>query len=156
MISTGSRALLVNRPCILLPCALIPLRTCRAVINSYGCSMISTSLSISITTGKSAAISRLAGSSLTLKSKLTNCANNSTACKQMQSVPVSTQCCSSLVGGGNACFRKVRSRLSITTIIVNYNAGALLQRCVQALVQSTQHSRIVVVDNASSDKSAQN
>lgn len=46
--------------------------------------------------------------------------------------------------------------MSITTIIVNYNAGELLQRCVQALVQSTQHSRVVVVDNASSDKSAQN
>ncbi len=46
--------------------------------------------------------------------------------------------------------------MSITTIIINYNAGELLQRCVQALIQSTQHSRIVLVDNASSDKSAQN
>jgi len=46
--------------------------------------------------------------------------------------------------------------VSITTIIVNYNAGELLQRCVKAAIQSTQHSRIVVVDNASGDKSAQN
>lgn len=46
--------------------------------------------------------------------------------------------------------------MSITTIIVNYNAGELLQRCVQAVVKSTRHSRVVVVDNASSDKSAQN
>jgi len=46
--------------------------------------------------------------------------------------------------------------MSITTIIVNYNAGEVLQRCVQALLQSTKHTRLIVVDNASSDRSAEN
>jgi GT2 family glycosyltransferase len=46
--------------------------------------------------------------------------------------------------------------LSITTIIINYNAGETLQRCVQAVVQSTVRSRIVVADNASTDRSAEN
>ena len=46
--------------------------------------------------------------------------------------------------------------MSITTIIVNYNAGDLLQRCLQAVMRSSQGSRIVIMDNASSDKSAQN
>jgi GT2 family glycosyltransferase len=46
--------------------------------------------------------------------------------------------------------------MSIATIIVNYNAGETLQRCVQALLKSTAHTKITVVDNASSDRSAEN
>ncbi len=46
--------------------------------------------------------------------------------------------------------------MSIATIIVNYNAGEMLQQCVQALLQSTEHTRVTVVDNASSDRSAEN
>ncbi len=46
--------------------------------------------------------------------------------------------------------------MTVATIIVNYNAGETLQLCVNALLQSTEHSKITVVDNASSDKSAEN
>jgi hypothetical protein len=46
--------------------------------------------------------------------------------------------------------------MSIETIIVNYNAGETLQQCVQALLNSTQHTSITLVDNASSDRSAEN
>ncbi len=46
--------------------------------------------------------------------------------------------------------------MSIATIIVNYNAGEMLQQCVLALIKSTEHSKITVVDNASSDRSAEN
>lgn len=46
--------------------------------------------------------------------------------------------------------------MSITTIIVNYNAGETLGRCVQAVITSTEHSRIVIADNASIDRSAEN
>ena len=46
--------------------------------------------------------------------------------------------------------------MSIATIIVNYNAGELLQQCVQALLKSTEHTKVTVVDNASSDRSAEN
>lgn len=45
--------------------------------------------------------------------------------------------------------------MSIDTIIVNYNAGDALQRCVNALRTGTRHSRIFVVDNASDDGSAE-
>ena len=45
--------------------------------------------------------------------------------------------------------------MSITTIIVNYNAGETLGRCVRAVVKSTEYSRIVIADNASQDRSAQ-
>jgi GT2 family glycosyltransferase len=45
--------------------------------------------------------------------------------------------------------------MSVDTIIVNYNAGEALQRCVNALHTGTQHTRIVVVDNASDDGSAE-
>lgn len=41
----------------------------------------------------------------------------------------------------------------ISTIIVNYNAGALLQRCVDSLVECRHHIEIVIVDNASTDQS---
>jgi GT2 family glycosyltransferase len=46
--------------------------------------------------------------------------------------------------------------MSVATIIVNYNAGETLQHCVQALLGSNEHSRVIVVDNASSDRSAEN
>ena len=45
--------------------------------------------------------------------------------------------------------------MSIATIIVNYNAGEMLQQCVSALLNSTEHTRLTVVDNASSDASAE-
>jgi len=46
--------------------------------------------------------------------------------------------------------------VSVTAIIVNYNAGELLQKCVNALRKSTVHTRITIIDNASSDGSAEN
>lgn len=46
--------------------------------------------------------------------------------------------------------------MSIDTIIVNYNAGKALQQCVNALMASTEHTKVIVVDNASDDRSAQN
>ena len=45
--------------------------------------------------------------------------------------------------------------MSIDTIIVNYNAGDALQECVAALLGSSQHSNLTVVDNASEDGSAE-
>ncbi len=45
--------------------------------------------------------------------------------------------------------------MSVTTIIVNFNAGELLQQSVGALRNSTAHTTIIIVDNASSDGSAQ-
>ena len=41
----------------------------------------------------------------------------------------------------------------ISTIIVNYNAGELLQRCVASLLQCPLDIEIIVVDNASNDDS---
>ena len=46
--------------------------------------------------------------------------------------------------------------MSISTIIVNYNAGETLQRCVNALRKSERHTSITLVDNASSDRSTEN
>ena len=46
--------------------------------------------------------------------------------------------------------------MSIETIIVNYNAGKALQQCVNALLRSTEHTKVTVVDNASDDGSAEN
>lgn len=45
--------------------------------------------------------------------------------------------------------------MSIAVIIVNFNAGKTLQQCVNALLKSTEHIRVTIVDNASSDDSAQ-
>lgn len=42
---------------------------------------------------------------------------------------------------------------SVSTIIVNYNAGALLRGCVDSLLNCTLDIEIIVVDNASSDDS---
>lgn len=52
-------------------------------------------------------------------------------------------------------FQKL-SPVSTTIIIVNYNAGELLQRCVQAVITGSRRGRIMVVDNASDDRSALN
>ena len=46
--------------------------------------------------------------------------------------------------------------MSITAIVVNFNAGEALQRCVQSLLDSTAHVNVVVSDNASTDGSAAN
>ena len=46
--------------------------------------------------------------------------------------------------------------MSIQAIIVNYNAGETLAHCVQALLNGTQKTNITVIDNASSDRSAEN
>lgn len=45
--------------------------------------------------------------------------------------------------------------MSIVTIIVNYNAGETLLQCVDALLKGTVESKIIVVDNASTDGSVQ-
>ena len=45
--------------------------------------------------------------------------------------------------------------MTVTTIIVNYNAGETLQQCVEALLGSKLQTQITVVDNASSDGSAE-
>lgn len=46
--------------------------------------------------------------------------------------------------------------MSIAAIIVNYNAGETLAACVNAAMKSTGVTQITVVDNASSDQSAEN
>ncbi len=46
--------------------------------------------------------------------------------------------------------------MTVSTIIVNYNAGETLQQCVSALLQGNTATEITVVDNASSDGSAEN
>lgn len=46
--------------------------------------------------------------------------------------------------------------MSVATIIVNFNAGQTLQQCVTAVLKSTEHTSVTVVDNASTDRSAQN
>jgi len=46
--------------------------------------------------------------------------------------------------------------MTVSTIIVNFNAGEVLQQCIEALLKSTVQTQITVVDNASSDKSAEN
>jgi len=45
--------------------------------------------------------------------------------------------------------------MTVTTIIVNYNAGETLQQCVKALLKSKTPTSVTVVDNASSDQSAE-
>ncbi len=44
--------------------------------------------------------------------------------------------------------------MTIATIIINYNAGEMLQRCVNAVLKSTEKTTVTVVDNASNDGSA--
>jgi hypothetical protein len=43
--------------------------------------------------------------------------------------------------------------IDISTVIVNYNAGKLLRRCVDSLLKCPLEIEIIVVDNASTDKS---
>jgi len=57
--------------------------------------------------------------------------------------------------GGGGCQGKSSKTVSIAVIIVNFNAGETLQKCVHALLNSTEHFRVTIVDNASSDNSAQ-
>lgn len=45
--------------------------------------------------------------------------------------------------------------MTVATIIVNFNAGETLHQCVRALLKSGVHTEVTVVDNASSDGSAQ-
>ena len=45
--------------------------------------------------------------------------------------------------------------MTVATIIVNFNAGETLHQCVSALLESGLHAQVTVVDNASSDGSAQ-
>jgi len=45
--------------------------------------------------------------------------------------------------------------MTVETIIVNYNAGETLLRCVTALIKSNIPTRVTIVDNASSDGSAE-
>ncbi len=45
--------------------------------------------------------------------------------------------------------------MSIAVIIVNYNAGETLAFCIKSLLKNTEATRVTVVDNASSDHSAQ-
>jgi GT2 family glycosyltransferase len=42
---------------------------------------------------------------------------------------------------------------TLSTIIVNYNAGSLLRKCVDSLLACPLDIEIIVVDNASSDAS---
>ena len=42
---------------------------------------------------------------------------------------------------------------TVSTIIVNYNAGSLLRGCVESLLQCPLNIEIIVVDNASTDGS---
>ncbi len=46
--------------------------------------------------------------------------------------------------------------MSITALVINFNAGTALNECVQSLMASSVRPRIVVVDNASTDRSAEN
>ena len=46
--------------------------------------------------------------------------------------------------------------MSVTALIINFNAGQSLQPCVQALIDSSVKPQILVLDNASSDDSAVN
>jgi GT2 family glycosyltransferase len=45
--------------------------------------------------------------------------------------------------------------VSITAIVVNFNAGQALQACVRSLLNSDPQPRVVVIDNASTDGSAE-
>lgn len=45
---------------------------------------------------------------------------------------------------------------AVAALIVNYNAGDTLTRCVESVLSQGNVSRVVVVDNASADGSAQN
>ena len=42
---------------------------------------------------------------------------------------------------------------ALSAIVVNYNAGSLLGRCIQALLACPLDIEIIVIDNASTDDS---
>jgi GT2 family glycosyltransferase len=50
----------------------------------------------------------------------------------------------------------IEAQVSITAIVVNFNAGEALGNCVRALLDSTVNVGVVVADNASTDGSAEN
>ena len=50
--------------------------------------------------------------------------------------------------------QQVSLPVPITAIIVNFNTGELLEACVRALLASTVAPRVLVIDNASTDRSA--
>jgi len=50
---------------------------------------------------------------------------------------------------------KPEAEMTVATIIVNYNAGETLQQCVTAVLASHVRTKIFLVDNASSDGSAE-
>lgn len=64
--------------------------------------------------------------------------------------------CHSGLPGGSAYSARLDQTVSVAATIVNYNAGKLLQQCVNALRKSTIHTSITIVDNASSDGSSEN
>jgi len=45
--------------------------------------------------------------------------------------------------------------MTIATIIVNYNAGDMLQQCVNAALKSKEQTTLTIIDNASSDGSTE-
>ena len=51
----------------------------------------------------------------------------------------------------NSCNTKSQSRLSVSAIVVNHNAGSLLTKCIEVALQQAQ--QVIVIDNASSDSS---
>jgi GT2 family glycosyltransferase len=57
--------------------------------------------------------------------------------------------------GGAVYSVKPEAEMTVATIIVNFNAGETLQQCVMALLESEESVSVVLVDNASSDGSAQ-
>ncbi len=57
--------------------------------------------------------------------------------------------------GGSVFSGEPEAAMTVETIIVNYNAGEVLQQCLSALLKSQVQTKITVVDNASSDKSAE-
>lgn len=60
-----------------------------------------------------------------------------------------------MLAGGAVYSVKPEAEMTVATIIVNFNAGETLQQCVMALLESEEPVSVVLVDNASSDESAQ-
>ncbi len=48
---------------------------------------------------------------------------------------------------------KKNSAISLSIIIVNFNAGEVLIKCIDSIVNSLGHSEIIIIDNASTDGS---
>ena len=116
-------------------------QNCLKAADDYGCLTTSKSLYISIIMAKSNAIWPQGPSSPDWKKR---------------SKPFKVKLRHGPRPGGSDCSASLDSLVSIATIIVNFNAGELLQQCVSALRKSTIHTSITIVDNASSDGSAEN